>query len=70
MSSASERKSLAWISSPLWPSEGNSRHHWCAPQENSTLGGTGTWVDFLLGNQVLLHFIYIIAINSSKDPVW
>ncbi|XP_057164533.1 vesicle transport through interaction with t-SNAREs homolog 1A isoform X4 [Ursus arctos] len=52
MSSTSERKALAWIGTPLWPPEGNFQHHWYALQENSMLGGTGTWVDFILGIQV------------------
>lgn len=64
MSSTSRRKSLAWIRSPLWPPEGHLRHHWCTPPENSTLEGTRTWVDFLLG--IWFCFTYIIAINPSN----
>lgn len=52
MSSTSEGKSLAWIEAALWPSEGELRPRWYALQENSTLGDTGTWVDFILWIQV------------------
>lgn len=70
MSSASERKSLAWVKSSLWPLRAIRGTTGELPRKAVPLEVHGTWVSFLLGTWFCYkHVTYIIAINPSNDSV-
>lgn len=70
MSSASERKSLAWVKSSLWPLRAIRGTAGELPRKAVPSEVHGTWVDFLVGTRFCYkHVTYIVAINPSSDSV-